>query len=84
MSFLAKNQHQAPCALGTQRYSNLMTTTNYLYVNNTGADLSSFHAEIAASLKANGALPEELADVFTVEVACLNEDGSPRYVINAA
>ncbi len=56
---------------------------NFLYVNNTGCDICVYHTEIAASLKATGSLPEELADIFTVSVLS-NPDGSPRYIINAA
>lgn len=60
---------------------------NFLWANNTGCDLRAFDSEITASLKATGALPEELADIFTatlVNAADGNPDGSPRYIINAA
>jgi len=58
---------------------------NLIYCNNTQADLTLFHAEIAASLRATGTLPEDLQDMFTVSVApALNPDGSKRYLINAA
>lgn len=54
-----------------------------LYVNNTGCDLTPWHAEIAAALGRDGTLPEELADLFEVKVGAVNSDGTPRYVINA-
>lgn len=57
---------------------------NVLYVNNTGADLSRWHAEIAASLKSNGTLPEAFEDVFVAVFVCENLDGTPRYRIDAA
>ena len=63
--------------------TNNAADANYLYVNNSGADISPFHADIAVALLANGALPEELADLFTVAVFT-NPDGSPRYVIDVA
>lgn len=56
---------------------------NILYCNNTGADLRPYHAEIAASLRKDGTLPEELADLFVVTVShVVNPDGSPRYLIS--
>ena len=61
-----------------------MAKTNFLYGLNTAANLSPYHAEIAASLRATGKLPEELADLFTarlVDPAEGNPDGSPRYII---
>jgi len=63
----------------------LMKTTNenYLIGNNTAADLRDFYPAIKASLEANGTLPEELADLFTVRKVS-NPDGSPRYMIEAA
>jgi hypothetical protein len=56
---------------------------NYLYGNATNADLRGFDEEIACSLRATGALPEELADLFKLAVL-QNPDGSPRYIISWA
>lgn len=47
-------------------------------------DLSKWHEEIAASLKARGELPEELSDIATATYVGENEDGSPRYRIDWA
>lgn len=56
-----------------------------IYVNNTGVDLRPYEGQIIASLKKDGTLPEELADLFVVQVApMVNPDGSPRYVLKAA
>ncbi len=60
---------------------------NFLYVNNTSANLDMFHSAIVASLKKNGTLPEEIADLFTVRAVPAefgNPDGSPRYLIEEA
>lgn len=56
--------------------------TSFLYVNNTAANLTPWHSEIAASLRATGELPEELQDLFTVRRVDGNPDGSPRFVID--
>jgi hypothetical protein len=62
-----------------------MSNANFLYGNNTSADLRKFHEEISASLKKDGTLPEELADLFTVtRVEGGNPDGSPRFIIDFA
>lgn len=56
-----------------------------VYVNNTNADLRAWHAAIVASLAKDGALPEELADLFVVaHVEGVNADGSPRFIIDEA
>lgn len=54
-------------------------------VNSTKCDIRDFETEIIASLKATGTLPEELADLFTVEIlkGC-NPDGSDRFILRAA
>ena len=58
--------------------------SNFLYGNNTPADLGPYHAEIVASLKATGRMPEEFSDLFVaVRSPVDNPDGSPRYMINA-
>jgi hypothetical protein len=57
---------------------------NFLYGNNTPADLGPFHAEIRKALETTGKMPEELADLFVaVRSPVDNPDGSPRYMINA-
>lgn len=56
---------------------------NFLYGNNTSADLRPFHAEIKASLLKDGTMPEELADLFVArEVPGGNPDGTPRFMID--
>ncbi len=60
-----------------------MQPLNLVYCNNTGDDLTPFHAEIVASLKATGKMPEELEDVLVaVRSPVDNPDGTPRYMIN--
>jgi hypothetical protein len=59
---------------------------NFLYGNSTGCDLRPFHTEIAASLKKNGTMPDDLADVFEANLVPAehgNADGTPRYMIRA-
>ena len=58
---------------------------DFLYANLTGSDIRPFHAAIKSALEASGALPEDLADLFSVRVSPVaNADGSPRYMIEAA
>jgi hypothetical protein len=60
---------------------------NFLYGNNTSADLRPFHDAIVASLNATGELPEAIADMFVVRrvpLAVGNPDGNPRFMIDAA
>lgn len=58
---------------------------NIVFVNNSGVNLVPYYNEILDSLKEKGTLPEELADLFTLcQSAEPNDDGSPRYIINAA
>ena len=60
-----------------------MSLPNVLYCNNTSADFGPWHKEIAASLKATGTMPEELADLFVaVRSPVDNPDGSPCFMIN--
>lgn len=57
---------------------------NFLYGNNTPADLGPWHKAIVQALTTTGSMPEELADLFVaVPVPGGNPDGSPRFVINA-
>lgn len=56
--------------------------TNFLYGNNTNADLRDFHEAIVSSLLSNGSLPEELADLFVARKVADNPDGSPRFMID--
>ncbi len=53
-------------------------------VNNTGCDIRPYEAEMLASLRSTGKLPEELADLFVVTCGPGNEDGSPRWILNPA
>lgn len=62
----------------------MSTPKNFLYGNNTPADLGPFHAEIRKALEETGQMPEELADLFeAVRCPVDNPDGTPRYMINA-
>ena len=42
--------------------------TTFTVVNNSGADLRPYYADIRAALADNGELPNELADLFTVRL----------------
>lgn len=56
-----------------------------MIVNNSNVNLSDFEVAIVKSLRETGSLPEELADLFVVtRLDGLNEDGSPRWIIDAA
>lgn len=60
---------------------------NVAYINNTGANLeiNGMHKFIMQAIKANGTLPEELADLLTLTKSnVLNSDGSPRYIVDWA
>lgn len=62
-----------------------MTSKNVDIVNNTGCDIRQFEVEILAALRANGALPEALADLFiATRLDGLNPNGSPRWRLDAA
>lgn len=62
-----------------------MTPENFLYGNNTQADLGPYHEAIKTSLLKDGTLPEALADLFVVtQVPSGNPDGSPRFMIHEA
>lgn len=49
-------------------------------VNNTGTDLRMFHDAIVDAILAGGVLPEELADVLTLNPVTVN--GATRWVID--
>jgi hypothetical protein len=62
-----------------------MKTKSFLYgINAAGADLRPYHAAIVESLTARGELPEELNDLFVARFACINPDGTKRYMIDWA
>jgi hypothetical protein len=48
--------------------------SNVILVNNTGADLSKFENEFISAVRNGGNLPEELADLFTLNIITV-EDG---------
>ncbi len=53
--------------------------------NMTYADIRDFEKDVLAACDNGGILPEELADVFTLERApVVNADGSPRWVLRFA
>ncbi len=53
-------------------------------VNSTPTDIRGFlEREIRASIAATGALPEELADLFTLRVV-VGSDGNTRHILEAA
>lgn len=52
-----------------------------MFVNNTGCDLGAFWPAVRASLTATGAMPEELADLFTAEV--VEVDGQKRFIVES-
>lgn len=63
-----------------------MTTPreNIHYVNNTGSDIRMVDALFAEAYK-TGVLPEDIADLFTIEILKgYNPDGTDRMIINAA
>jgi hypothetical protein len=58
---------------------------NFLYGNNTPADLGPWHEAIVEALLSTGSMPEDLADLFVATpVPGGNPDGTPRFMINAA
>ena len=62
---------------------NEMTNYRVDLVNNTSCDLRMFSAAIIAGVKDGSGLPEELADLFTLEIIS-NDDGTPRGILRAA
>lgn len=60
-----------------------MTNRRLDLVNNTGCNLPlSFERAIILAARTTGELPEELADLFTLEVI-QNDDGTPRAILRA-
>ena len=56
---------------------------NVILVNNTQSDIRGFvEAAIINAVKTDGVLPEELQDIFTLEV--IEVDGEVRGILNAA
>jgi len=57
---------------------------NVRYVNNTGSDIRMIEPFLAEAYE-TGALPEDIADLFTIEILKgFNTDGTDRMIINAA
>lgn len=60
-----------------------MTEQNVVLVNNSGVDIRPYERAIVASLRETGDLPNELADLFSLNVlAGFNADGTDRFVLN--
>lgn len=55
---------------------------NVILVNNTGADIRNFDTTIISAIKNNTSLPEEIADLFNLEIISVN--GKPRGILTAA
>ena len=55
---------------------------NVILVNNTGADIRNFDTAIISAIKNNTSLPEEIADLFNLEIISVN--GKPRGILTAA
>ena len=61
-----------------------MNDNNYRVVNNSCCDISMFDREFLAASD-TGALPDELADLFSVRLLKgFNADGSNRLIVEAA
>lgn len=55
---------------------------NVILVNNTGCNIKDFDSVLINCVKNNKPLPEELADLFTLEV--ITVDNEYRGILNAA
>ena len=55
---------------------------NIIYVNNTGKDVSMFHSVFVDCVKNAKALPEDLADVFSLKI--VNVNGADRGIVEFA
>lgn len=53
-----------------------------ILVNNTSSDIRLIEAAIIEAIKAGQPLPEDLADMFSLEV--ITVDGKPRGILNFA
>lgn len=53
-----------------------------IFANNTNADIRDFDNIIIDCVKNNKSLPEELADLFTLDI--IEVDGLPRGILNFA
>ena len=54
----------------------------FLLVNNTGCDLQNFEPIVQACIRTGDTLPDELADLFTLDVRTVN--GQVRGFLNLA
>lgn len=55
---------------------------NFIFVNMTGVDVRQWDMEIAHSVRTGAPLPEDIADLMTLEIRHdLNPDGSPRGIL---
>ena len=55
---------------------------NVILVNNSGSDIRDFEVVIINAIKSGEGLPEELADLFTLDV--IEANGKARGILNAA
>ncbi len=55
---------------------------NIIYANNTGKDLSMFHSVFVDCVKNAKALPEDLADIFSLKI--VKVDGADRGIVEFA
>ena len=63
--------------------NNYNTNPNVILLNKTGADTRFFEAEIYAAVRGDGVLPEEIADLFDLEIVT-RPDGSRYGVLTFA
>lgn len=47
---------------------------NLVLVNNTGCDIRMHESEIRASIEADGRLPDELSDIFTLSLVRIGDE----------
>lgn len=47
---------------------------NLVLVNNTGCDIRMYESEMRASIDADGRLPDELSDIFTLSLVRIGDE----------
>lgn len=63
-------------------FSNVYDASKIMLVNNTGADVEMFKSAIFDAIKNDSPLPEEIADLFTLEIIYVN--GQKRGILEFA
>lgn len=54
-----------------------------IYINRTNADVRKYDSIIVEACHNNGILPVEFSDIFKLSLSpAVNEDGSPRYLLD--